>query len=128
MKIGELLSFFAILVLCVVMTILPSYVAFAQDTTVTPELIGQYQVDGRVFKAIQVTYEVFRTHLNKIKKSQNGATATWPSDITEYEIRVWVDEDNFNIDYRPYKIVFGGGAHYVVSKKTFKLIDTKYTK
>lgn len=130
MRVVEILGFSLAVVLVVAMTILPSSMSFGQGTSPKiPDLIGRYDIDARIFKAIQVSYnEDFRNVLERRKKEQHGTNQPSISEVTDYQIMVEVDEKNFYIHYIPIPEMFGGGVHYTVSRKLFKLVDTKYSK
>lgn len=100
-------------------------------------------IRGDYFKAVLTAYQ--RDFANEILKdkakkaeTRRGTEGEFPlldflSKIENYDIAVELKDGNYIVSFGPTPRkgapeIFGGGAHYIIEAKTFKIIEKRYTK
>lgn len=98
---------------------------------------------GDYFKAVLTAYQ--RDFANEILKEKakkaetlGGREGEFPlldflSKIENYDIAVELKDGNYIVNFGPTlregaPEIFGGGAHYIIEERTFKIIEKQYTK
>lgn len=95
------------------------------------ETKSEIKLPGEFLKASMVAYLDFSKKINSYL-NEPSQLALHLSDVSNYEINVSKDEKRYLVVFIPKPLqtghLKGGGAEYVIDKKSFQIIDKTYFK